>query len=155
MSPGLPRVSVASIDEDVLTTLAIYMTQRGQIDLLISILRSHNGIAQPFDTLWLQVAHHLCERNGEKGDTNHHHRELLSLLMRLSDEVLSHSNVPSQIDHTPSQIGPISSQISARSPSAGLISQSGFQSIVQLTVQTMHNMGESHRADRVAKTWKI
>ena len=154
MSPGLPRVSVASIDEDVLTTLAIYMTQRGQIDLLISILRSHNGIAQPFDTLWLQVAHHLCERNGEKGDTNHHHRELLSLLMRLSDEAVSQSNVPSQIDPTSSQIGP-SSQISARNPSAGLISQSGFQAIVQLTVQTMNSMGESHRADRVAKTWKI
>ena len=147
---GLPRVSVGSIDEDVLTTLAIFMTQRGQIDLLISILRSNNWMAQPFDSLWLQVAHHMCEKTGN----THHHRELLSLLMRLSDEAVSQSNVPSQIDPTSSQIGP-SSQISARNPSAGLISQSGFQAIVQLTVQTMNSMGESHRADRVAKTWKI
>ena len=178
---GLPRVSVASIDESVLTTLAVHMSLRGQVDMLISILRSCDGygsverinmvdkddkdddrskrdgtVAHPWDRLWLQVAHHLCERKDEPGCASpHQHRELLSLLMRLSDEDVSQSHSQS---NSSSQVGidPIASQISPRSPSQMvLISRSGFLAMVRLTAQKMIDMGESHRAEQLTNAWKI
>ena len=180
---------MASIDESVLTTLAVHMSLRGQVDMLISILRSCDGygsvdrvdnrvdkdddmvdkddrdddrskrdgtVAHPWDKLWLQVAHHLCERKDEPGCASpHQHRELLSLLMRLSDEDVSQSHSQS---NSSSQVGidPIASQISPRSPSQMvLISRSGFLAMVRWTAQKMIDMGEPHRAEQLAKAWKF
>ena len=189
LSLGLPRVSVASIDQDILTTLAIHMTLRGQVDLLISILRSEHRTmdsnktttttttttthsssmnkettsTHPWDKLWLQVAQHMCARNGEtEKRCTHHDRDLLSLLMRLSVEE-DHTedgfpfNVSSQIERA-SQIDPLSqiepSQISLRT-TATLISRSGLLAMVHLTIQTMIKRGETQRAEQLAKAWKV
>ena len=193
-SLGLPRVSIASIDEDILTTLAIYMTLRGQVDLLISILRSDHRTmdrnktttttaithsssmnketasghpsTHPWDKLWLQVAQHMCARNGETEKRfTHHDRDLLSLLMRLSVEE-DHYEDPSQIDpsqierassqneRASTQIDPLSSQILPRNTTT-LISRSGLLAMVHLTIQTMIKRGETQRAEQLAKAWKI
>jgi len=200
---GLPRVSVASIDEDIMTTLAIYMIQRGQIDLLISILRSDpktstmidsrktsatttttttttaatttatteinsssmNKVTisthHPWDKLWLQVAHHMCERNEKtvkRSTHSHHHsdhdRDLLSLLMRLSEEEEEEDQLdPSQIDRASSQNDRAFSQIFPQHTT--LISRSGLLAMVRLTIQTMIKKGETQRAEQLAKIYKI
>ena len=172
------------------------MTLRGQVDILISILRSDHRTmdrnktttttattatthsssmnketasghpsTHPWDKLWLQVAHHMCERTEENEKRcTHHDRDLLSLLMRLSEEEDHYEDSqidPSQIERASSQNGrastqidPLSSQILPRNTTT-LISRSGLLAMVHLTIQTMIKRGETQRAEQLAKAWKI